>query len=148
MILTHYDAKTNKTVLAVFQESELRNTKRHVIDGYPGKFDTVDSLLQTISELILGYDTSLAELQEWLDSNYPDLNIKLPPLSVCVERSWGREDNKIKCDLSNECMDYDWVWENGERTHTIYPCCEECSRNYEYKLHLANPHLDLGKRLD
>lgn len=148
MILTHYDTKTNKTVLAVFQESELRNTKRHVIDGYLGKFDTVESLLQIISELILGYDTSLAELQEWLDSNYPDLNIKLPPLLVCVERDWRLEDNKIKCDLSNECMDYDWVWKNGEHIHTMHPCCEECSINYEHELCLVNPHLDLDKRLD
>lgn len=148
MILTHHDAKTNKTVLAIFQESELRNNTRHVIDGYLGKFDTVETLLQIISELILGYDASLTELQEWLDDNYPDLNIQLPPLSVCVEKDWKLEDNKIKCGLCNECLDYNWVWENGESTHTMRPCCEECSTNYEHELRLANPHLDLDKHLN
>lgn len=111
-------------------------------DWLVGGVETVGELLDAIASLVVGaYNLSPEYVQEWVNEEFPDLNIKLPTLSLDETREYrliDGADEPIYCEFFNricECYEDE-------------PECYFCFDNYEYELVQANKHLDMNALVD
>lgn len=115
-------------------------------DQLIGTIGTVGELLTVISDMVAYRSYPTEYIQEEINERYPELNITLPPLSVCTERDWKLIDDSehpIYCNYFDSVCDCYEV-DDYEDDCTMKPYCDECAKNYEYYLVKANPDLDAG----
>lgn len=114
-------------------------------DYFVGEVETVGELLDTVANLVLGYCNFSPEyVQEWVNEEFPDLDIKLPTLPLTKTREYRiitNEHEPVYCEFFNGTCEYFDEEYNG-------PECGYCFENYEYELVQANKHLDMNTLVD
>lgn len=113
-------------------------------DSLVAEVDTVEDLLDAIYTLKTFYYYSNEYIKEFVDENYPELNIYIPP-DILPERDWqltGCRERPIFCNhFADNCEYYESLDDPAAE-------CDWCDKNFEYELYRLNKKLKLDEILN